>query len=211
MKGKGNISNKKDKEGTVEERIASLEDRVGLAAKAQLEIADLVAELQGNLNYVHAISEGESAVVAAVIEEGGLYHQRSEKLAKEAKDAGTQPDYRKLGPAAPHLFTAMIEALTQDTEDAMEGPEIEKHTSTVKELLTHLNGTRGQEIATTMASTFLRRKAYGTKQKFIMKLNATDVQKTAILYLLEHKAKFQVFIGKPPRSGVQRALQGTLG
>ena len=208
-KGKGR-RRAKPKPSTVNGRLDALETHVEINTKAALNTADAVRELQGNLKYCWAYGEGVNPVVKAVTDEGIEYHQLTEAVRKTAEAAQKVPDFKKeCGPASGHFFAAVIDTLASMNIEERE-ISAANHLSVVEAMQAEMSDAMtGREKAAEWAGTFHRRKAHGTTHKLVMKLECSPQQCESIFSLMK-RSGMEVFVGKPPREGIHRALQAQL-
>ena len=127
---------------------------------------------------------------------------------EEAETAKTVFDSSSIGPCSAHRFKVLI-AKPADTEVDKEETRAMAQLQKVQALnvklldmnVTQVNG---------LAGTLLIRKAHQTQRKMIMCTTLEQGDKDALTFLFKHQLGFKVFIGKPPRQGIHRALQGDL-
>ena len=192
------------------ERVETLEKQQETQAKTTLQNSDALREIQGLLSYTWAFAEETNEVLVAIKAEGVEYHKMIAEEKRAAEEEKRQPDYKKSGPASAHLFPAAVDKLLELESAKMEESEVvTKHVTDLKALQEKLGKAPGPQEVSSIAGVFRVENAHSNTKKIVMKTECSAGEEAAIRFCLQ-RAGFKVHLGKPPRNGLMRAVQGQL-
>ena len=184
-----------------------LVERMDQLSKLSLESHDSIREIQHKLGYVCYIMPSSSKVVEAVEEEIVAFRKLTQAARDKAEEKDEPPEL--MGAQAAHIFPAAVEALLVNFP-ACKSDEDTKHRLAMTEILSTMNQSASPDDCLGAIGTFLFRKGYGDKCKFVVNHNLFVPQADGLNYFfIKNGAERKV--GKPSRSGVARGVRMQLG
>ncbi len=189
-------------------RVESLEVTAGLHGKAILASADDLRDIKGLMLFTWAYADQTNELLEASRLEGVAYSKMIAEDKRAAEEEGVRFDPAKHGPASAHKFPAVLDKILElvvlETDK-----EAHAHFQELLGLKKELDDCMGPLEVSGIVGVFKTENAHGTTKKFVIKSNLSTKQERALNFFLGRKG-FEVHLGKPPRNGLQRAVQGDL-